>query len=623
MDALKMKFPGLPMERRFSRLGWIGVTVWALILSIPHFVSGQNSTKTKRVQPNEISAKVGSAIQWSKSIAAAVETSRKSGKPIFWYVSTVPGTFMDRKPVIDRYMLGGPFSWPPLIKLINENFVPLKVVPSANDQKLGIRPYQFVEPGFLILDADKKVLRKVDRLSTFHYGWLEQLLVSELQRMGMGKPDVDSQKYFAEFALESDQWIDPVGEGYAKNASNLLLSGMIAFRKGDHELAKKRWGEASQSEPESPLAWKASLEAQGIGPFVRGFEVFRAIPDKAKKAGLESPGSAAPKGTYSQEQMIDRSVEFLLGMQRNDGGFVDSDYDFGGFDSLPNVHVAVSSLVGMALLKAAERQKNDRLDQAILGVEKFVANKANINLADRDEILWAYAYRLRFISRLEKSPLKASVKDFAAKKQAYIEALENIQLKTGNWYHEYNNPFVTATALCALFEAKQGAGEIDTAKINKGIDSLLLDRNDNGTYPYYSVRRKTSRNQQQQEAALASSAGRMPLCELALVRWGRKKQAHLVAAVENSLKQHRHLASGYKYDNHTSNMAYGGFFFWYDMRSRSEAIRAIDNEEFRKKFQDQHQQLIDNLPEVDGCFVDSHELGRCYGTAMALLSMEF
>ena len=26
-----------------------------------------------------------------------------------------------------------------------------------------------------------------------------------------------------------------------------------------------------------------------------------------------------------------------------------------------------------------------------------------------------------------------------------------------------------------------------------------------------------------------------------------------------------------------------------------------------------------NLPEIDGCFVDSHELGRAYGTAMALL----
>ena len=27
------------------------------------------------------------------------------------------------------------------------------------------------------------------------------------------------------------------------------------------------------------------------------------------------------------------------------------------------------------------------------------------------------------------------------------------------------------------------------------------------------------------------------------------------------------------------------------------------------------------LPEIDGCFVDSHEIGRCYGTAMALLCL--
>jgi hypothetical protein len=28
------------------------------------------------------------------------------------------------------------------------------------------------------------------------------------------------------------------------------------------------------------------------------------------------------------------------------------------------------------------------------------------------------------------------------------------------------------------------------------------------------------------------------------------------------------------------------------------------------------------LPEIDGCFVDSHELGKTYGTAMGLLVMK-
>ena len=31
--------------------------------------------------------------------------------------------------------------------------------------------------------------------------------------------------------------------------------------------------------------------------------------------------------------------------------------------------------------------------------------------------------------------------------------------------------------------------------------------------------------------------------------------------------------------------------------------------------------IIMAMPEIDGCFVDSHEIGRCYGTAMALLCL--
>jgi hypothetical protein len=41
----------------------------------------------------------------------------------------------------------------------------------------------------------------------------------------------------------------------------------------------------------------------------------------------------------------------------------------------------------------------------------------------------------------------------------------------------------------------------------------------------------------------------------------------------------------------------------------------------RGLFATQQRQLVLDLPEFDGCFVDSHELGRCYGTAMALLCL--
>ena len=31
--------------------------------------------------------------------------------------------------------------------------------------------------------------------------------------------------------------------------------------------------------------------------------------------------------------------------------------------------------------------------------------------------------------------------------------------------------------------------------------------------------------------------------------------------------------------------------------------------------------LLQDIPEIDGSFIDSHELGRSYGTAMALLTL--
>ena len=68
-------------------------------------------------------------------------------------------------------------------------------------------------------------------------------------------------------------------------------------------------------------------------------------------------------------------------------------------------------------------------------------------------------------------------------------------------------------------------------------------------------------------------------------------------------------------------MAYGGFFFWYDMRARTEAIGMIENSELREKLFAHQQNIVMKLPEIDGCFVDSHELGRCYGTAMAILCL--
>ena len=399
----------------------------------------------------------------------------------------------------------------------------------------------------------------------------------------------------------------------------LLLAGMVEFRNGDHVAAQANWQRASQAQPDHALAWKAAAEAEGFGPFVRGFEVHRSIPEKAMNAGVDSVGSAAPQGTYSEPELWQRGVDFLLAMQNQNGGFTDSDYDFGGTDSLPNVHTAVTSIAGMALLEIESRLPNESpkkktVTAAIEQAAKYVVNPEHINLQDKDELLWAYAYRVRFISRLAKRDPK-----YVDTLQVLVADLEAIQSGTGAWFHEYSNSFVTATALTALNEAKNSGGTVSQSVVDKGLDSLSRDRFGNGAFPY-----STNRDGVKKEGSnrnVAASAGRMPLCEVGLSVWNRSNDENLISAVARSFELNENLMAALKYDDHTSRLAYGGFFFWYDIRGRSEAILNIKDETSRKKFQQSQRSLILSLPELDGCFVDSHEIGRVYGTAMALLSL--
>ena len=558
----------------------------------------RNSTRKIRVKPSPIAAKIGKGVNWAENVETALERSRETGKPVFWYVPTIGGSFMDRKPVIDRYMMAGPFSWESTRQAINNHFIPVKAVPSRDEQeKYGLKPYKFVEPGFLVLDSDQTLKLKVDRITTLHPEWFQSLLGSAVDG-GIASIEPDEP---------------------TKVIQNQMNAALEIFRSGEHAQAAKAWQAIAQEHPNHPLGWKAAAEAEGFGPIVRGFEVRAGVPNGALKAGIESAGSAAPKNTYGEEELIQRGLKFLLGMQRKDGGFVDCDYDFGGTDSLPNVHVAVTALAGMAMLANRDRfpDQKERIDVAIKRAAEFVVNDDNIAKSDRDEILWAYAYRVRFLSRLIKTH-----PELVAELQRCVESLEGIKTRRGGWYHEYNNPFVTATALNALSEARSAGANVDSSKITEGVASLAGDRFNNGAYPYGSSRGPQGESKPGTARQIAASAGRMPLCELGLWNWKEATDDRLMSAITISFDMHHHLTSALKYDDHTSNMAYGGFFFWYDMRGRSEAISKIKDEQIRAGFESKQKEIILSLPELDGCFVDSHELGRCYGTAMALLSLD-
>ncbi|MCA8958769.1 MAG: hypothetical protein KDC87_22015, partial [Planctomycetes bacterium] len=180
--------------------------------------------------------------------------------------------------------------------------------------------------------------------------------------------------------------------------------------------------------------------------------------------------------------------------------------------------------------------------------------------------------------------------------------------------HEYPNPFVTAEVLSALFAAKQCGQTLDSGKVIRGLTALQRNRTRKGAFSYFAATRPS--------ASVTAAAGRMPACELALLRYGKSTQEQLATALRAAFEHHGLLAAVRKYDDHADVHGYGGFFFWFDMLGRARAITALSDGPLRTELAGRMRKtIVEELPEIDGCFVDSHELGRTYGTAMALLSL--
>ncbi|MFT7535763.1 MAG: hypothetical protein ACI85K_001716 [Hyphomicrobiaceae bacterium] len=605
----------------------------ACVLVQPAFA--QNSNKKIRKAPSEMAAKAGTAVPWRTDVATALAESKKTGKPVFWYVPSVSRSPMDRKPEIDRYMMGGPFSWSSTIELLTEHFVPVKQTGGKDElsKQLQLARNKFIEPGYVVLDGDGKALLKVDQLTTFQPEWFE----APLRRI-VKQP---TERWLCDAAF-ADAWSKyrlgdylsalPAAHAQIVSASmdqefaeGLWLEGACQFRLGARSEAVRLWKLLIKRWPNSPLAWKAALEVEGHGPFVHGFEVYGTLPATVLKSDPVD-GTRSLVGVYQEQELWRRSVAFLAGAHDDDGVYRDSTYDFGGTDGLPNVHAAVTCLVGEALLAAMSRaDKGDlklteaqvtRVETLLLQMRANAISDDWLALSDRDEIIWARAYALRFLQAWKTRRGKDADAIEPGVRRG-VAALIALQPETGAWFHEYGNPFAIATALQALHGAKSQGFEVPQENIDKGLKALAFNRAGDGAFSY-----GQTRPGRKPRAKLEGAAGRMPLCELGLYLFGASSQERLLAAVEAGDRHHKLLAAVRKYDDHADRLGYGGFFFWFDMLGRAEAIAELTDSSKRKQLAAAQHKLIMELPEFDGCFVDSHELGRCYGTAMALLCFD-
>ncbi|MDA7936504.1 hypothetical protein N9B90_01025, partial [bacterium] len=535
-----------------------------------------------------------------------------------------------------RYMMGGPFSWPSTIELLQTYFVPVRQIAGRDSlsKQLELSRNKFIEPGYVVLDGDGKPLLKVDQLTTFQPEWFEaplrRVVQQPLERFPCSQVMLDEWQEYRQGDRSKAGSFDPREESFvnmtdAVKAEYVWLSGVRMFRSGQRQQALLAWQYMVENLPKQPLSWKAALEVEGHGPFVHGFETYGVIPAAAM---LDDPvdGSRATEGIYSEQDLWLRSVAFLSSAADDDGVYRDSTYDFGGTDGLPNVHAAVTCLVGEALLAAMTRVgkgelalsdvQSRRVESLLLMMRRNASSDDWLALSDRDEIIWARAYALRFLQAWQ-AQRSQDEKELEGGLRRGVAALIALQPETGAWFHEYGNPFAIATALQALHGAKIRGMDVPQDNIDRGLKALAFNRTVEGAFSY-----SHTRPGRKPRAKLEAAAGRMPLCELALYLFGASDQDKLLFAVEAGQRHHHLLAAIRKYDDHADRLGYGGFFFWFDMLGRAEAIAELKDESQRRSLAAAQHKLLMALPEFDGCFVDSHELGRCYGTAMALLCFD-
>lgn len=597
--------------------------VVAVAASLAGLGPGQNSVHEDRPEPSPTAARAGSAVQWRRDLDAALAESAESGAPVFWYVPTLRDSPMDRKAELDRYMMAGPFSDPDVVALLNAGFVPVRAVPDADAaREHDLRRGEFIEPGFLVLGRDGAELRRAQRIDTLHASWFlaalrpvaarqpaARALPAELAEARRAYAAGDDARARAALAK-----IDPGALAPELAAEAGFFGGAVEHRSGRADLAEVTWKRVAERFPDTLFGWKAAAEAEGHGPFARGFEDFLDVAPRALAGALTT--SRAAEGAYRESDVRALSLRFLVRMQQPGGAYTDSRYDFGGTDSLPNVYTAVTAIVGLALLEelAQEPCAFDRraLERSLAGVWGHVRGPAAEAADDTDEIVWAHVYGTLLCARWCELRPQDEVR-VRPELERVVRRLQQLGADDGAWFHEYANPFATAAALLALHRARELGVEVDAARASAGRKALLRCRARSGAFTYGQVRGGA-----EPRASVPAAAGRMPLCELALLRWEQATPESLAAAVRAGFQHHDQLESVRAYDDHANALGYGGFFFWFDMVGRALAIRALPAGEERAELAAQQRALVLAIPEVDGCFLDSHELGRVYGTASAL-----
>ncbi len=392
-----------------------------------------------------------------------------------------------------------------------------------------------------------------------------------------------------------------------------------ALRLGDEIGAWRRFTLVAQKFPDTLFGRRARANTtlgpddRPLGAAFTGFEALTYLPDSAYQ-GL--PKDTTWQGErLSPTAMARGAVEFLLAQQRDDGGFTDARYAYWPNSEItPNVWVAITSIAMAALWEHRDvfPDLQPRIDRALDRGEAFILDPKRLNRGANEDC-YSDAYRLMYLARRANDSDGAAREQLVQRMNEIVAAAAARQKPSGFWAHEYENAFATGAVLQEVLAAKAAGATVPTEVTDKAAAALLSARFKTGTYSYGGAAGDGN------PTGLKDASGRMPVCEGTLFLVGRSDLDKVRFSLENFWQNMSHLEGVRRNDFH-SDGELGGFFFFHSVFHASETARLLPADEQPAQWQ-RFVTLLQQIPEMDGSFLDSHELGRSYGTAMALLTL--
>lgn len=594
--------------------------------------------------------------------------ARQAKKPIFWYAYRFAGAQMYRPNLVDSYMMQVVFSDEDIVNMLNLRCIPLRLACDKSITEVTqLKALDCVEPAVVLLDAEGNVLWKIDRIRTFDADWfafqIREALKKHAPKPSHGsaedlirwgdldgardelEPKSDARsKYLLGTVYRRLRQPDKARAALAEAKKDEAIAplaqveeALIAMKQGRLDEARKGFEAAPQSERKPEARYYAACLDLLEGREKEAFDGWRALagdtrwgwrassqltkhrdttPDGAMIHAFETlvwgpEGTYAPMATTTwartDKDVADvskRAVEFLLRHQRADGSWSDTRYAFWDTPAiLPNVRVAVTALAAAALLdwRAVDPE---RIDKALEKAEKYILDEAHM-ARGRNEECYADAYKLVYLSKKNSQEAVGSM-------NAIVEKIARRQTKDGYWAHEYPNAFCTAAVVQCLLIARKAGAKIPDKMLKLSGEALKDSRSGNGTFGYDSGRGGN--------ASAKDSSARSALCESALFLVGESTKEAILKALEDYWKYFDRQERIRKCDFH-SDGELGGFFFFHGVYHTTEAVKLLDEKERAAHMGRLLEQIV-KFPEIDGSFIDDHELGKSYGTAMALLALK-